>query len=263
MPRRRLAVSALAGLAVGLTVALLLLPAGGGNAADISTTAATTATTAPVWVSPRETRIASTVVIGSRLQMEGDRVLFTYNLYGMAPFSGLAPRDAHLPVVAAPASLTLAYAGGTSSTRGLGPTQRAGRFEVPPGITLDQVEGISIGSYWVPVPAGYTIDLSPSTGDWVPAAPGVQARIVQVVEQAENRLVIVELGGDAALTGGLAIAGEGREWQSSSYSQIGGGRWTLDFRGQTLPDPVQLVVRGVGWIEVAGGGPVDLEGIPR
>jgi hypothetical protein len=83
------------------------------------------------------------------------------------------------------------------------------------------------------------------------------------MEQAENYLVIVELESDGILTEDLSVAGEGTEWQSSSYSQIGGRRWTLDFRGEMLPDPVRLVVRGVAWIEVAGGGPVDLEGVPR
>jgi len=131
------------------------------------------------------------------------------------------------------------------------------------GITPAQVEAISIESYWVPVPGGYTIKLSPSSGAWVAAAPGIRARIVQVIEQAENRLVIVELEGEATLANDLAIAGDGSDWQSSSYSQIGDPRWTLDFRGETLPDPVVLVVRGVGWIEVPGGGPVDLERVPR
>jgi hypothetical protein len=264
VPGRRLALLAGAGLAAGAAAAFFLLPGRTPPAAATSTTAAATTTT-PTWLSAHETRIGSTLVVADELQMEGDRILFTYDLVGIGPMQEVASADRPPEYLAAavPASFTLTYPGGTSAARVLGPGQRAGRFEVPEGITTEQVQAISVDSYWVPAPAGYYIDLSPSSGDWVPAAPGVRARILQVVEQAENYLVIVELESDAILTEHLSVAGEGRDWQSSSYSQIGGQRWTLDFRGETLPDPVRLVVRGIAWIEVAGGGPVDLEGVAR
>jgi hypothetical protein len=260
---RRLALLAAAGLAAGAAAAFFLLPAGAKSAAVTSTTeaSATATTSAPVWVNDHETRLGSTVVVATGLQMEGRRILFTYDLYPIAPLETLATLE-ELPELFAgtvPASFTLIYPGGTTTARPLGPGQRAG----PAGVTTAEVEAITIDSYWVPVPGGYTVGLSPSSGAWVAAAPGVRARIVQVVEQAENRLVIVELEGEAIIANDLAIAGEGRDWQSSSYSQIGGLRWTLDFRGEVLPDPVVLTVRGVGWIEVPGGGPVDLEGVPR
>jgi hypothetical protein len=216
-------------------------------------------------VNPGETRLATTVVVATGLQTEGDRILLTYDLYLITPLADIVALEAPPDLLAGsvPASFTLTYPGGSSPARVLGPGQRAGRFEVPAGITTAEVESITIDSYWVPVPAGYTIDLSPTSGAWVPAAPGVRARIVQVVAQAENSLVIVELEGDALLAEDLAISGRGREWQSSSYSQIGGQRWTLDFRGGQLPDPVSLVVGGIAWIELPGGGPLDLEGVPR
>lgn len=266
MPARRLALLAAAGLAAGAAAAFFLLPGDASPAVTTSTTAAAaeTTTTAPPWVSSHETRIGPTVVVANGLQMEGSRVLFTYDLYAIGPMADfISLEGADLIAGAVPASFTLTYPGGTVSARAQSPAGRAGRFEVPAGFTLDQVQAISVDSYWVAVPTGYAIDLSPSSGAWVPAAPGVRARILQVVEQAENRLVIVELESEAGLAGDLAVAGEGRDWQSSSYSQIGGQRWTLDFRGETLPDPVRLAIRGVAWIEVAGGGPVDLEGVPR
>jgi hypothetical protein len=257
VPGRRLALLTAAGLAAGAAAAFFLLPGRAAPATTTPTTAAATTTT-PTWLNAHETRIGSTLVVASGLQMEGDRILFTYDLTGIGPRQAVASADPPLEYVAAaaPASFTLVYPGGTSAARALGPGQHAGRFEVPPGVTPEQVQAISIDSYWVPVPAGYSID-------WVPAAPGVRARILQVMEQAENYLVIVELESDGILTENLSVAGEGRDWQSSSYSQIGGQRWTLDFRGETLTDPVRLVVRGIAWIEVAGGGPVDLEGVPR
>jgi hypothetical protein len=262
--RRRTVLLGVLGLAAGAAAAFFLLPRDGAAPAVTSTTAATT-TTAPPWVSPGETRLATTVVVATGLQMEGDRILLTYDLYPIAPLAGLVATETlpDSPVGSAPASFTLNYPGGSSPARVLGPGQRAGRFEVPQGITTAEVESVTIDSFWVPVPAGYTIDLSPTSGAWVPAAPGVRARIVQVVAQAESFLVIVELEGDALLAEDLTISGRGREWQSSSYSQIGGQRWTLDFRGNPLPDPVTLVVGGVAWIEVPGGGPLDLEGVPR
>ncbi|MFH1329131.1 MAG: hypothetical protein ABIJ48_00515 [Actinomycetota bacterium] len=267
MLARRTALLAAAGLAVGAVAAFLLMPRGEGAASTTSTTvgAATTTTTAPPWVNRRETRLGPGVILATGLQMEGGRVLFTYEVEPITPLAAAGSPDRPIEEVspAAPASFTLTYPGGAVAARILGPGQRAGRFDVPSGITLDQVQAISVDSYWVAVPAGFTIDLSPSSGAWVPTAPGLRARILKVVEQTENRLVVVEMEGEAALAGDLAIAGEGREWQCSSYSQLGGLRWTLDFRGETLPDPVRLVVRGVAWIEVAGGGPVSLEGIPR
>jgi len=264
VPSRRLTLLAVVALGVsaGATTAFLLLPAPRDAAA---TGTATTTSTTPPWVFPHETRIGSTVVVPTGLQMEGPRVLLTYDLHPIAPLADLAATE-HAPEWfpgAAPASFTLTYPGGSATARVLGPEGRAARFDLPAGISTAQVESISVDSFWVPVPAGYTISLSPSSGDWVAAAPGLQARIVRVVEQAGNRLVIVEWGGETALAGDLAIAGEGREWRVSSYAMMGGGQWTLDFRGEALPDPVRLVVRGVGWIEVPGGGPVDLEGIPR
>ena len=266
MPGRRLALLVAAGLAAGAAAGFFLLPGAAAPAATTTTAvAADTTTTAPPWASRRETRLGPIVVVATGLQMEGDRVLLTYEISPITPLATAGGPDE--PIIslapAAPASFTLTYPGGTASARVLGPGQRAGRFEVPSGVTTAEVQAVTIDSYWVAIPAGYTVELSPSTGAWVPAAPGVQARILQVVEQAENRLVIVEMQGDASLAGDLAIAGEGRDWQASSYSQIGGLRWTLDFRGATLPDPVRLVVRGLGWVEVAGGGPLDLEGVPR
>lgn len=241
MAARRLALLAAAGLAAGAAAAFFLLPAGAKSAAVTSTTeaSATTTTSAPVWVKAHETRLGSTVVVASGLQMEGSRILFTYDLYPIVPLEAfeLLEEAPELLAGTVPASFTLTYPGGTTTARPLGPRQKAGRFEVPAGITTAQVEAITIDSYWVPVPGGYTIELSPSSGAWVPAAPGIRARIVQVVEQAENRLVIVELEGEATLANDLAIAGEGPDWQSSSYSQIGGGAGPSTSAGRCCPTP--------------------------
>jgi len=259
----RLALLAAAGLIAGAAAGFLVFPGAAVPAADGSTTTAATTTTAPPWIGRHETRIGPTVLVPRGLDMEGDRLLLTYDLYPITPLAETGGESSESMAGAVPASFTLTYPGGIVSYRVLGPTQRAARFEVPPGVSPDRVEAISIDSYWLSVPGGYTIELSPSSGAWVSAAPGVRARILQVLEQANNYLVVVELEADAILTQHLAIAGEGRDWQSSSYSQIGGQRWTLDFRGETLPDPLRLTVRGVAWIEVPGGGPVDLGGLAR
>ena len=245
----------------GATAAFFLLPGAAGPAALTSTTVAATTTT--TWVSPHELRLGPVVVVATRLQMEGERVLFTYEVTPLTPPPGDAATEGSPEAVfpAAPASFTLTYPGGTASARALGPGQRSGRFEVPAGVTLDQVQAISIDSHWVAVPLDYTIDLSPSTRAWVPASPGLRARILRVTEQAESLLVVVEVEGDAVLASDIAIAGEGREWWSSIYSEMDGPHWTLDFRGEALPDPISLTVRGVGWVEMPGGGPVSLEGL--
>jgi hypothetical protein len=266
VPGRGVVVLAAAvGLAAGVGGAALLWPGGRGAGLPAETSAgqSTTTTSAPVWVSRKETRLGPAVVVAGGLEIEDGRVLFTYDLEPITPQQGTLTLDgAGLPP-AAPASFTMAYTGGTSSARVLGPSQRATRFDVPPGFTLDEIQEIRVDSYWVAAPARFPVALSSSSGAWVPMAPGVRARILQVVEQTSNRLVVVELEGDATLAADLSIAGEGREWRSSSSSQLGTPRWTLDYRGGALPDPVQLLARGVAWVEVTGGGPLNLEGIPR
>ena len=125
MPGRRLALSAVAGLVAGTAAAFFLLPGAGSSAAAPSTTVAAATTTTPTWLKAGETRLGSTLVVPTGLQMEGDRILFTYDLVGLGPAAGLPPDEA---AAAAPASFTLTYTGGTSTARVLGPGQRAGRF---------------------------------------------------------------------------------------------------------------------------------------
>ena len=270
MPRRAALVRALAagaaGLAGGAAAALLLLPGGGPQEAASTTVPATTTSTVVPWVNRHETRLGPAVVVPTGLQLESGKLLFTYDLVPITPLAGGAPPEEELELAppAAPASLVVTFTGGASSTAAVAPGQTAGWFDVPADLTLDQVEGIAVTSYWIAAPAGYTVELSPSTGAWVSIAPGVTARIAQVLEQAENRVVIVEFDDEGSRGSDLSIVGEGRDWLSSSSSLSGGGqRWTLDFRGAALPDPVTVVVRGVVWVEIAGGGSLDLAGLPR
>jgi len=56
--------------------------------------------------------------------------------------------------------------------------------------------------------------------------------------------------GPQSLTEQMTIDGLGREWVRSSRSMLGSHRWTLDYRGADLPDPLPLVARGIQWLEI-------------
>ena len=238
---------AAAGRAAGTAAAFFLLPAGAKSVAVTTTTEAAAATTtgAPVWVNDHESGSAPRWSSPPACRWRA-AILFTYDLYSIAPLEAfVALESRRAPYRDRPGLVHPHLPGRDDDGRPLGPRQRAGRFEVPAGITTAQVEAITVDSYWVPVPGGYTIELSPSSGAWAPAAPGIRARIVQVVEQAENRLVIVELEGEATLANDLAIAGDGPDWQSSSYSRSGAGAGPWTSAGRCFPTPSQS--RCEGW----------------
>ena len=120
-----------------------------------------------------------------------------------------------------------------------------------------------IESYWVPVPLEIPLDLSPSDAAWHEPVPGTRIRILQIVEQSGSFLVILEGGGDAPTLGGIGVEGVGRAWASSSRSMVGSPRWTLDYRGESLPDPMRMMVRGTAWVEIETDVTVGLERVDR
>jgi len=261
---RAFALAGLGGALVGITIGLLawdtVAGPGGAEEAAMTVGAAESTSTPPAahWVNARETRLGPAALVPTELELEGRQLLLSYEMANLAPLGGSDRQIAGGGALAAPASFTLRWAGGEVSARVVAPTNRAVRFPLPDGFLYSQIEEIRIDSYWVAAPVRLPIDLPRDGGGWVPIGPGLGARIYQIVEQAENFLVIVELDGSAALLRGLAITGEAREWASSSSSMLGSPRWTLDYRGDDLPDPVPLVVIGIEWIELAAARSVAL-----
>ncbi len=262
---RRAVPVALAGLFAGVLVALVVwLVVRPGAAAEplataatqaVTTTTAVTPTTAPVWVNVHETRLGPSVVIPASLEMEGEWLVFTYDVVNVAP----GP-DAHLGL-AAPARWTLDTGDGEVSSESAGPTSRAVRFRVGSGFAPEQVEGIRVDSYRVASPVEWPLPLDPTSIDPMTIGPELTFRLVTIIEQTANSLVIIEVDSGGAPIDMLAVLGRGRDWASSSFSMLGTPRWTLDFRGAELPDRLPLVVRGVAWIEIERTASVDLSGV--
>ena len=71
--------------------------------------------------------------------------------------------------------------------------------------------------------------------------------------------MIVEGGGDTPTFQSVMVEGVGRSWVSSSRGMLGTVRWTLDYEGEQLPDPMILMVRGTGWMEVETATEVGLD----
>jgi hypothetical protein len=260
--RRRLVIAGSAGLLAGVVAGVFVWRAiaAGENATTTAatpapTTAATTTTT-PVWISPRETRIGPAVFLPLELEIEGGLLVLSYEMADLAPLGG-RELDPAAPAPAAPAAFTLRWAGGEVSERVVAPSNRAVRFPIPEGFVIGTIQEITIDSYWMAAPMQLPIALPRDGGAWEPIGPGMGARIHQVVEQADDFLVIVELDGPGATMSHLAITGAAREWASASSSMLATPRWTLSYRGEALPEPIPLMVVGVEWIELEAAAPVE------
>jgi hypothetical protein len=162
---------------------------------------------------------------------------------------------------AAPARFTLAAGDLEVTAAVVAPSNRAVRFPVPSGFEPDAATEITLDAYYLAAPVSFPFEVDSTSAAWYEIGPGLQARVVEALQQAENAIVIVEVDGPQALTEGMTIDGEGREWVSSSRSMLGSHRWTLDFRGEELPDPMLFVARGVQWFEIEASLPVAVEPI--
>jgi len=250
-----------AGLAIGVVLAVLV---SAGSDADPDATAPTTeetTTTEAVWSAPAEIRIGPAVVVATSLEMENGDAVLSYEVTGIAPAppgeGGPSAEDA----LAAPARWTLIGPDFEIGAEAVAPSSRAVRFQVPAGFQPDAGTGIRLDAYLVPVPVSFPFEVDATSVAWYGIGPGLQARVVETIEQADNSIVIVEVDGPQSLTGWMTIDGLGREWVSSSRSMAGTHRWTLDYRGEELPDPLPLAARGVQWFEIETSHEIDVEPI--
>jgi hypothetical protein len=257
--RGAVVITVLAGLVAG-TIAAVVLGPGGDGTASVGTTSTPSgpAPTVEAWVRTGETRLGPVIFLPEAVGFEGDQIVLSYGITALVPaeVSGMGPS-----VPAAPASFTLAWSGGEIPARVVAPTSRAARFRVPTGFTLDQITAIRIDSYWIAAPARFPFEVSPSSGSWVPIAPGLKARLLQEVGQSGSWLVIVEIDSAGTPMTDLFLTAEGREWVSASRSLLATPRWTLTFTGARVPDPVPLLATGIAWVEVPAGAAIDLEGL--
>jgi hypothetical protein len=242
-------------LAIGLLTASGDAPAG--TEAQDSTT-----TTQARWESDREVRIGPALVVPTSLESDDPgSITFTYEVIPLVPLGDEIAGD---PLPATPTSFTLITADGTESgATARGPGARAVTFRVPDGVGAGDAVSVRVDRYLVGTPVRLPVDVPLEGAAWHPAGPGVRVRLVRILEQSENDLVIVELEspGDAATR--LSVDGIGRDWVSASGSMLGSSNWTLDHRGEALPDPLPLEVRGIVYVPVDADLEMDVGGLAR
>ncbi|MDX1690445.1 MAG: hypothetical protein R3290_05430 [Acidimicrobiia bacterium] len=256
-------IAAFAGLVVGLVGSIAVVGAVTDDALPASTSTATTAptstttTTAPL-VPAGEARIGPSTVTATELRSDAGILALEYEVTPLTP--GGADRGEH-GVVAAPARWTLETIDGALTAEPFGPFERTVRFatDTEPADVLEA----RIDAYWVATPLDHEIVVERSDASWIEVVPDVRVRLLQIVEQGSGFLVIIEGSGDAPSFSSMAVEGDGREWISSSRSMLGSTRWTLDYRGEELPDPLVLTVRGITWLELPADVPVSLATVTR
>jgi hypothetical protein len=216
-------------------------------------------TSSPVWVTPLEARIGPSVVFPTALEVSDGTLALSYDVRDVLTADDAAPGTPGPGAAAAPARWTLIGTDFEITVDVIAPSNRGVRFPVPAGFTPDATTAVRLDAYWLAAAVEFPFSIDRSSAAWYPIGPGLQARLVEAIEQADNAIVIIEVDGSQALTDQMTIDGRGREWVSSSRSMLGSHRWTLDYRGEELPDPLPLVVQGVQWFEVETSARFDLE----
>lgn len=258
--RRLLAVSAIAGVALGAGAMAAIGVFADDEEPVVATTSTTVAAATEIWISEHETRLGPAALVPTSLEVEDGGLVFRYDMTAVTP-GGLAEGTVNNGGLSAPWRFTMAWDGGEVTAEVQAPNYRSVRFTVPEGFTVESVRSITVDAYWVAAPSRIPAVFDPSGDAWTELAPGVVARITTILDQPRNVIVKVEYGGEPGRAHDFFVAGDEREWARISNSMIGQSVWTLDFRGDSLPDPLVLNAIGVVWVEVEGGGPVDLGGL--
>jgi hypothetical protein len=237
----------------------------------------TTTTTAVVpveafYVSPAEVAVGPAVLIPLALNVESGAASLAFELHHLMPTQDLAPGGMFVPfrgwesvdpvdiTVVYPDAWTIVIDGQDVAGSVASPQARAARFDVPSGLSAEDVEAIRIDGYRlrVPIDQPFTFDRSVSTA---PAAPGVTATLVQVSEQPDSTIIRVELSMDQPEDAdGVDVVGAGPGWLGSVREAEGGLRWNLTFAG-SAPERIELRLRGSLWLHVHEEIEIDLGGL--
>ena len=265
MDRRRVfvvVVAAVASFAVGLGGAWI------GRAATAGTedTASTTTTTLPVWVRGTEIVVGPVAVIPEQVAVTGSDVAVQFTTHP------IGPTEPDPPVGVVPASWTLLTTRGEVGSEGASNLGSV-RFVLPVGTSAADITGLRLDTYWIASVLQTQITLSPDDTAPHEIAPGVTVALVTVQAQGTGALVVAEtatrtIGSVAtASTNGLgadlAITGVGPGWGNTSSNFGNRSRWTLNYYGDAIPDPITLQITGVFWLPLTSGAITPLEGVPH
>jgi hypothetical protein len=274
--KRSTVIGALLGLVLGAGGVLLiasLLDDGAGPAAaeSTTTTAAAPAAATPVWVDEAETVIGPAVIVPDSLRLEGDEVVFRYELASLAPLLGYEPTTVQInpqsgPTEVGPGDLDPIFpsswtivadgeeiGGVTSNSRA-----RSARFEVSEGFVMAAIDSLRLDGYRIPVPVN--IEFALEEGQPTGVAPGVSVSVVRIAPQGSQSILQVEiLAAESVNREHLAIEGTTAAWLSAVREAEGRPRYNLRYAGSELPDPLVLRARGFVWLPVERSFTIDLE----
>lgn len=240
-----------------------------------TTAAVTTTIPAPFHVDPDERIVGPAAIVPVSFSQSGNEAAFEYELHGLAPLGGLEPIEsigataglgALLEVAPAdvdpvfPATWTLITAEGEIPGTTATARSRVARFPIPDDFDPADVELLRLDAYMVRVPIAQPIEL-PRAGQ-VEVLPGVVMSVIQVVEQAGQTIVQVEVGTAFARNAdGITVEGEGPGWLSAVREAEGRPRWILRYDGVDLAEEVPLRLRGSAWVEFIEPVEFDLGGL--
>jgi len=129
----------------------------------------------------------------------------------------------------------------------------------PQNIAPDETESVTITEAVAPFPV--TIDFVLSEA--VPVVDigfGFTVELLQVTDQAQTSVVQVAVVSEDAVETGLRISGAGPGWASAPPDRELGGRTTLTWSGEALPDEILLSAAGVVRLPIGGEFAVTLDG---
>lgn len=224
------------------------------------------------FIDPDETLIASTALVPLSVETAGTSFAIEYDLVSLAPAAGAPSITLRTPVglkmvqqdvlpFVFPEFWVLRTPTGTIEGGPDDPGDRTARFELPAGLSVDDVLSIEIVDPLMAFPMDVRFELS----DGAPEAEPVEGLRLEVVSVLVDRnltfiRVSVDLDDPAILL--LDIEGVGSRWLPAVWDPDGLGTVDLIWVGDDPPEVMSFRAHGVQWIEIPGSYPVSIGQLP-
>lgn len=231
---------------------LWLAPAPG--ASETPTTTTTTPLDDTVWVEPGEVRFGNSVLIGRDLYLEGSRLRLEYDV---VPLTAAYDRsDDHDVPTAVPASFrAILDTGDVVDTPLLSPSAGSVAFEVPDGVTADDVETIRLTEWRIRVPVDVEVRMPSVKGASVTLPDGSLIILDTILEQSNGTILQFDYENPPgawpqARRSFMAtpdFAGLGDGWRLASATMGLSRGFQLTWDGPEAPPEIALRVRIAPW----------------
>lgn len=231
----------------------------------------TTSTTIPVayFVDPAETALGPAVLVADDPEIDGDQLTIRFELVGLAPTGdspevtrqlGFGSSEAIQPsqLVTVYPDLWVVNADGERIDGGVAnPDARVARFDVGSNFDLETIDSVAISSYALKVPIDCFVEFQPGD-EFAELAPGLQARLVAVTEQAKTIVQVELIAARGYSYQDLRVTGAGPQWLSAVREAEGRPRWNLTFDSAIAPEVISLRVEGTLWITIDREIPIQI-----